>query len=44
MRPRPDGKVNAAHFRSILKFELIPSQTLRQNIEALLEYLEALEN
>ncbi|MEL7251017.1 MAG: hypothetical protein AAFZ63_21565 [Bacteroidota bacterium] len=44
MRPRPDGKVNAAHFRKKLKFELIPSETLQQHIKALLEYLEALEN
>ncbi len=44
LRPRPDGTENAAYYRSAINFGNIPSTTLVDNINDLLNYLETLEN
>ncbi|MEL6657696.1 MAG: hypothetical protein AAFY48_22000 [Bacteroidota bacterium] len=44
MRPDEEAEVNAAYFRNALNFDLIPSESLQQNINNLLDYLAVLEN
>ncbi len=44
LRPRPDGSENAAYYRSVIDFNLIPSTTLKDAINNLLDYLTSLEN
>ncbi len=44
LRPRPDGTENAAYYPSIIDFNLVPSTTLQDAINDLLDYLTSLEN
>lgn len=44
LRPRPDGTENAAYYRNAIIFANIPSTSLVDNINDLLDYLEEIEN